>query len=234
MELIFKASTPLLTESEKFQDSDYFDAFYFYMLDYLTSCEEKLGQKRKVFVDFSNVKDYEMQRFWIGYLRCYGEFIPINIDISLTDNFSKIASGSSKTTPEEFKAAIEFYNDVGGERAIIVVDPFNTDFIRKLNTLPSYIFEAEILVWDSNKLEDSIKFFNEMNDGKFKIDYMIAGSPTVYAANGTRLDHAGNAICSGSLYETLIRKHDQKLAIQNIKAFKKLANGQTISQEDFV
>ena len=76
-----------------------------------------------------------------------------------------------------------------------------------------------------------------MNQGEFKIDYMIAGSPTVYAANGTRLDHVGNAICNGSLYETLIRKHDQKLAklaIQNIEAFKKLANGQSISQEDFV
>ena len=137
MELIFKASTPLLTESEKFQDSDYFDAFYFYMLDYLTSCEEKINKKRKVFVDFSGVKDFEMQRFWVRYLRCYGEFIPINVDISLTDNFSKVASGSSKTTPEEFKSAIEFYNDVGGERAIIVVDPFNTDFILTNLKIPS-------------------------------------------------------------------------------------------------
>ena len=234
----FKTPTSLVEQVEPLQDVDYFDVDRFYSLEYLTACEKQLSKAsesdRQVFVDFTEVKDREDQIFWVKYLRCFGSFTPINLDKSLAFGFVKFAQGYTKQiNVDAFKTALEFADKVGSERAIIVLAAEQLEVVKKLNSLPKELFDSEILLLDSpNRTANESIFFDIEND-KLKIDYFLAISPIMQAVYHTRLDHAEKD-CLPDLQHAMIAKPNEKLAIQNIKAFKKLAEGLELSQEDFV
>lgn len=238
----FKTPTSLVESVEPLQDVDYFDAERFYSLEYLTACEKQLSKAREsgedgareVFVDFTNVKEVEDQMFWVSYLRCFGTFTPINLNILLAAGFSKVAQGYiEQTNVDAFKTALKFVDKVGSERAIVVLAAEQLEAVKKLNNLPRELFDSEILLLDhpSRTVNESI-FFDIEND-KLKIDYFLAISPIMQAIYHTRLDHAEKDRLP-DLQHAMIAKPNEKLAIQNIKAFKKLAEGLELTQEDFV
>lgn len=236
----FKTPTSLVELVAPLQDVDYFDVDRFHSLEYLTACEKQLSEARKsdegrqVFVDFTEVKNLEDQMFWVTYLRCFGSFTPINLNNSLAAGFGKLAKGYVKhNNVEAFKSALEFANKVGSERAIIVLAAEQLEVVKKLNNLPKELFDSEILLLDhpSRTVNESI-FFDIEND-KLKVDYFLAISPIMQTVYHTRLDHADKE-CLPDLQHAMIAKPNEKLAIQNIKAFKKLAEGLELSQEDFV
>lgn len=236
----FKTPTSLVEQVEALQDVDYFDVDRFYSLEYLTSCEKQLSKAgereddRQVFVDFTEVKDVEAQMFWVRYLRCFGTFTPINLNTSLAAGFSKVAQGFIKqTNVDAFKTALGFVEKVGSERAIVVLSADQLEVVKKLNNLPKALFDSEILLLDSpNRVQNERIFFDIEND-KLKVDYVLASSPIMQAAHHTRLDRASEDHPDDLRY-VMIAKLNEKLAIQNIKAFKKLAEGLELSQEDFV
>ena len=234
----FKTPTSLVEQVVELQDVDYFDVDRFHSLEYLTACEKQLSKVsetgRQVFVDFTEVKNLEDQMFWVKYLRCFGSFTPINLNNSLSTGFSKLAQGYVKhNNVDAFKTALEFADKVGSERAIVVLAAEQLEVVKKLNSLPKELFDSEILLLDSpNRTVNESIFFDIEND-KLKIDYFLAISPIMQAVYHTRLDRADRD-CLPDLQHAMIAKPDEKLAIQNIKAFKKLADGLELSQEDFV
>ena len=128
----FKTPTSLVESVEPLQDVDYFDASLFSYLDYLTACENQISkssegdetdetdERREVFVDFASVQDPEDQYFWLKYLKCYGQFIPVNIDLKFASIFEKVAFGGQPcNTTSAFKGALEFVDRVGNDRAIV-------------------------------------------------------------------------------------------------------------------
>lgn len=236
----FKTPTSLVESVEPLQDVDYFDASLFNHFDYLTACETQITKageidgNREVFVDFTNVKEVEDQKFWLNYLKCYGQFIPVNIHPSLTSIFDKVAGGGFQSTnTQAFKTSLEFVERFGNYKAIVFLRPENYEVIKKLNGLNRALFGAEIALLDSSKRETNEKLFYDIENGDIKVDYVISISPIMQAASGIRLDHANREIV-GDLGFAQIAKINPTLAIQNIKAFKKLADGLELSQEDFV
>ena len=240
----FKTPTSLVESVEPLQDVDYFDASLFSHLDYLTACENQIRKasegdsegdsEREVFVDFANVQDHEDQYFWLKYLKCYGQFIPVNIDLKFASIFDKVAFGGQPcNTTSAFKGALEFVDRVGNDRAIVFFNPEHYSVIKKLNSLQRGLFDAKIALLDSSKRETNEKLFYDIENDTIKVDYVISISPIMQAASGIRLDHAEKEIV-GDLGFAQIAKINPTLAIQNIKAFKKLAEGLELSQEDFV
>ena len=236
----FKTPTSLVESVEPLQDVDYFDASLFSYFDYLTACENQISKAsegdegREVFVDFANVQDLEDQYFWLKYLKCYGQFIPVNIDLKFASIFDKVAfSGQPCNTTSAFKGALEFVDRVGNDRAIVFFNPEHYSVIKKLNSLQRGLFDAKIALLDSSKRETNEKLFYDIENDKLKVDYVISISPIMQAASGTRLDHANQEIV-GDLGFAQIAKINPTLAIQNVKAFLKLADGLELSQEDFV
>lgn len=236
----FKTPTSLVESVEPLQDVDYFDASLFSYFDYLTACENQIskasesGSEREVFVDFTKVQDHEDQYFWLKYLKCYGQFIPVNIDLKFASIFDKVAFGGQPCNPTSaFKGALEFVDRVGNDRAIVFFNPEHYSVIKKLNSLQKGLFDAKIALLDSSKRETNEKLFYNIENDKLKVDYVISISPIMQAASGTRLDHANQEIV-GDLGFAQIAKINPTLAIQNVKAFLKLADGLELSQEDFV
>lgn len=236
----FKTPTSLVESVEPLQDVDYFDANLFSYFDYLTACENQIRKasesdsEREVFVDFTNVKDYEDQYFWLKYLKCYGQFIPVNIDLKFASIFDKVAFGGQPcNTTSAFKGALEFVDRVGNDRAIVFFNPEHYSVIKKLNSLQKGLFDAKIALLDSSKRETNEKLFYDIENDVIKVDYVFSISPIMQAASGIRLDHAEKEIV-GDLGFANIAKINPTLAIQNIKAFIKLADGLELSQEDFV
>lgn len=237
----FKTPTSLVEQVVALQDVDYFDVDRFYSLEYLTACEKQLSKasetrenSRQVFVDFTEVKNLEDQMFWVKYLRCFGSFTPINLDTSLAVGFVKVARGYTKqVNVDAFKTALEFADKVGSERAIVVLAAEQLEVVKKLNGLPKELFDSEILLLDSPSRTVNESIFFDIENDKLKVDYMLAISPIMQAVYHTRLDHADKE-CLPDLQHAMLAKPNEKLAIQNIKAFKKLADGLELSQEDFV
>ncbi len=238
----FKTPTSLVESVEPLQDVDYFDASLFSYLDYLTACENQIRKasesesdsEREVFVDFASVQDHEDQYFWLKYLKCYGQFIPVNIDLKFASIFEKVAFGGQPcNTTSAFKGALEFVDRVGNDRAIVFFNPEHYSVIKKLNSLQKGLFDAKIALLDSSKRETNEKLFYDIENDTIKVDYVISISPIMQAASGIRLDRAETEIV-GDLGFAQIAKINPTLAIQNIKAFKKLAEGLELSQEDFV
>lgn len=242
----FKTPTSLVESVEPLQDVDYFDASLFSHLDYLTACENQISkssegdemdetdERREVFVDFANVQDPEDQYFWLKYLKCYGQFIPVNIDLKFASIFEKVAFGGQPcNTTSAFKGALEFVDRVGNDRAIVFFNPEHYSVIEKLNSLRRGLFDAKIALLDSSKRETNEKLFYDIENDTIKVDYVISISPIMQAASGIRLDRAEKEIV-GDLGFAQIAKINPTLAIQNIKAFKKLAEGLELTQEDFV
>lgn len=236
----FKTPTSLVESVEPLQDVDYFDASLFSYLDYLTACENQIRKasegdsEREVFVDFANVQDHEDQYFWLKYLKCYGQFIPVNIDLKFASIFEKVAFGGQPcNTTSAFKGALEFVDRVGNDRAIVFFNPEHYSVIKKLNSLQRGLFDAKIALLDSSKRETNEKLFYDIENDTIKVDYVISISPIMQAASGIRLDRAETEIV-GDLGFAQIAKINPTLAIQNIKAFKKLAEGLELTQEDFV
>lgn len=236
----FKTPTSLVESVEPLQDVDYFDASLFSYFDYLTACENQIrkasesGSEREVFVDFANVQDPEDQYFWLKYLKCYGQFIPVNIDLKFASIFDKVAFGGQPcNTTSAFKGALEFVDRVGNDRAIVFFNPEHYSVIKKLNSLQRGLFDAKIALLDSSKRETNEKLFYDIENDVIKVDYVISISPIMQAASGIRLDHAEKEIV-GDLGFANIAKINPTLAIQNIKAFIKLADGLELTQEDFV
>ena len=238
----FKTPTSLVESVEPLQDVDYFDASLFSYLDYLTACENQIRKasesdsdsEREVFVDFANVQDPEDQYFWLKYLKCYGQFIPVNIDLKFASIFDKVAFGGQPcNTTSAFKGALEFVELVGNDRAIVFFNPEHYSVIKKLNSLRKGLFDAKIALLDSSKRETNEKLFYDIENDVIKVDYVISISPIMQAASGIRLDRAETEIV-GDLGFAQIAKINPTLAIQNIKAFIKLAEGLELSQEDFV
>ena len=233
----FKTPTSLVESVEPLQDVDYFDASLFSYFDYLTACENqiyKADERREVFVDFTNVQDREDQYFWLKYLKCYGQFIPVNIDLKFASIFDKVAFGGQPcNTTSAFKGALEFVDRVGNDRAIVFFNPEHYSVIKKLNILRKGLFDSKIALLDSSKRETNEKLFYDIENDVIKVDYVISISPIMQAASGIRLDHAEKEIV-GDLGFAQIAKINPTLAIQNIKAFKKLAEGLELTQEDFV
>ena len=238
----FKTPTSLVESVEPLQDVDYFDASLFSYLDYLTACENQIRKasesesdsEREVFVDFASVQDHEDQYFWLKYLKCYGQFIPVNIDLKFASIFEKVAFGGPPcNTTSAFKGALEFVDRVGNDRAIVFFNPEHYSVIKKLNSLQRGLFDAKIALLDSSKRETNEKLFYDIENDVIKVDYVISISPIMQAASGIRLDRAETEIV-GDLGFAQIAKINPTLAIQNIKAFKKLAEGLELSQEDFV
>ena len=236
----FKTPTSLVESVEPLQDVDYFDASLFSYLDYLTACENQIRKasesdsEREVFVDFASVQDHEDQYFWLKYLKCYGQFIPVNIDLKFASIFEKVAFGGQPcNTTSAFKGALEFVDRVGNDRAIVFMQPEHYSVIEKLNGLRKGLFDAKIALLDSSKRETNEKLFYDIENDVIKVDYVISISPIMQAASGIRLDHAEKEIV-GDLGFAQIAKINPTLAIQNIKAFIKLAEGLELSQEDFV
>lgn len=239
----FKTPTSLVEQVALLQDVDYFDASLFSYFDYLTACENQIrkasegdetDEQREVFVDFANVQDPEDQYFWIRYLRCYGSFIPVNIDLKFASIFDKVAFGGQPcNTTSAFKGALEFADRVGNDRAIVFMQPDHYSVIEKLNSLRKGLFDAKIALLDSSKRETNEKLFYDIENDVIKVDYVISISPIMQAASGIRLDHAEKEIV-GDLGFANIAKINPTLAIQNIKAFIKLAEGLELTQEDFV
>lgn len=236
----FKTPTSLVESVEPLQDVDYFDASLFSYFDYLTACENQIskasesGNAREVFVDFANVQDHEDQYFWLKYLKCYGSFIPVNIDLKFTSIFDKVAFGGQPcNTTSAFKGALEFVDRVGNDRAIVFLNPEHYSVIKKLNSLQRGLFDAKIALLDSSKRETNEKLFYDIENDNLKVDYVISISPIMQAVSGIRLDHAEKEIVS-DLGFAQIAKINPTLAIQNVKAFLKLADGLELSQEDFV
>ena len=236
----FKTPTSLVESVEPLQDVDYFDASLFSYLDYLTACENQIRKasesdsEREVFVDFASVQDHEDQYFWLKYLKCYGQFIPVNIDLKFASIFEKVAFGGQPcNTTSAFKGALEFVDRVGNDRAIVFMQPEHYSVIEKLNGLRKGLFDAKIALLDSSKRETNEKLFYDIENDVIKVDYVISISPIMQAASGIRLDHAEKEIV-GELGFAQIAKINPTLAIQNIKAFIKLAEGLELSQEDFV
>lgn len=238
----FKTPTSLVESVEPLQDVDYFDASLFSYFDYLTACETQItkagesngeDERREVFVDFTNVQDREDQYFWLKYLKWYGQFIPVNIHPELTSIFDKVAAGGQPcSVTSAFKGALEFVDRVGS-KAIVFMQPEHYQVIKKLNSLHKGLFGGKIALLDSGKRETNEKLFYDIENGDIKVDYVISISPIMQAASGIRLDHANQEIV-GDLGFAQIAKINPTLAIQNIKAFKKLAEGLELSQEDFV
>lgn len=238
--LSFKTPTSLVEQVEPLQDVDYFDASLFSYLDYLTACENQIRKasesdsEREVFVDFASVQDHEDQYFWLKYLKCYGQFIPVNIDLKFASIFDKVAFGGQPcNTTSAFKSALELVDRVGNDRAIVFFNPEHYSVIKKLNSLQKGLFDAKIALLDSSKRETNEKLFYDIENDVIKVDYVISISPIMQAASGIRLDHAEKEIV-GDLGFAQIAKINPTLAIQNIKAFIKLADGLELSQEDFV
>lgn len=236
----FKTPTSLVESVEPLQDVDYFDASLFSYFDYLTACETQITKagesdsEREVFVDFASVQDHEDQYFWLKYLKCYGQFIPVNIDLKFASIFDKVAFGGQPcNTTSAFKGALEFVDRVGNDRAIVFFNPDHYSVIKKLNSLQKGLFDAKIALLDSSKRETNEKLFYDIENDVIKVDYVISISPIMQAASGIRLDHAEKEIV-GDLGFAQIAKINPTLAIQNIKAFKKLAEGLELTQEDFV
>ena len=236
----FKTPTSLVESVEPLQDVDYFDASLFSYFDYLTACENQIykaveaDERREVFVDFTNVQDREDQYFWLKYLKCYGQFIPVNIHPELTSIFDKVAFGGQPcNTTSAFKGALEFVDRVGNDKAIVFMQPAHYEVIKKLNTLRRGLFDAKIALLDSSKRETNETLFYDIENDVIKVDYVFSISPIMQAASGIRLDHAEKEIV-GDLGFANIAKINPTLAIQNIKAFIKLADGLELSQEDFV
>ena len=238
----FKTPTSLVESVEPLQDVDYFDASLFSHLDYLTACENQIRKasksksdsEREVFVDFASVQDHEDQYFWLKYLKCYGQFIPVNIDLKFASIFEKVAFGGQPcNTTSAFKGALEFVDRVGNDRAIVFFNPEHYSVIKKLNSLQRGLFDAKIALLDSSKRETNEKLFYDIENDVIKVDYVISISPIMQAASGIRLDHAEKEIV-GDLGFANIAKINPTLALQNIKAFIKLAEGLELSQEDFV
>lgn len=239
----FKTPTSLVESVELLQDVDYFDASLFSYLDYLTACENQISkssegdetdERREVFVDFANVQDPEDQYFWLKYLKCYGQFIPVNIDLKFASIFDKVAFGGQPcNTTSAFKGALEFVERVGNDRAIVFMQPEHYEVIKKLNSLRRGLFDAKIALLDSSKRETNEKLFYDIENDVIKVDYVISISPIMQAASGIRLDHAEKEIV-GDLGFAQIAKINPTLALQNIKAFIKLADGLELTQEDFV
>lgn len=235
----FKTPTSLVESVEPLQDVDYFDVSLFSYFDYLTACETQItkagesDERREVFVDFTKVQDREDQYFWLKYLKHYGQFIPVNIHPELTSIFDKVAAGGQPcSATSAFKGALEFVDRVGS-KAIVFMQPEHYQVIKKLNGLHRALFSAEIALLDSGKRETNEKLFYDIENGDLKVDYVISISPIMQAASGIRLDHAKTEILD-DLGFALIAKINPTLAIQNVKAFKKLAEGLELSQEDFV
>lgn len=236
----FKTPTSLVESVEPLQDVDYFDASLFSYFDYLTACENQIRKasesdsEREVFVDFASVQDREDQYFWLKYLKCYGQFIPVNIDLKFASIFEKVAFGGQPcNTTSAFKGALEFVDRVGNDRAIVFFNPEHYSVIKKLNSLQRGLFDAKIALLDSSKRETNEKLFYDIENDVIKVDYVISISPIMQAASGIRLDHAEKEIV-GDLGFANIAKINPTLAIQNIKAFIKLAEGLELTQEDFV
>lgn len=236
----FKTPTSLVESVEPLQDVDYFDASLFGYFDYLTACENQIRKasesdsEREVFVDFASVQDHEDQYFWLKYLKCYGQFIPVNIDLKFASIFDKVAfGGQPRNATSAFKGALEFVDRVGNDRAIVFFNPEHYSVIKKLNSLQKGLFDAKIALLDSSKRETNEKLFYDIENDTIKVDYVISISPIMQAASGIRLDRAEKEIV-GDLGFANIAKINPTLAIQNIKAFKKLAKGLELSQEDFV
>lgn len=236
----FKTPTSLVESVEPLQDVDYFDASLFSYFDYLTACENQIRKasesdsEREVFVDFASVQDREDQYFWLKYLKCYGQFIPVNIDLKFASIFDKVAFGGQPcNTTSAFKGALEFVDRVGNDRAIVFFNPEHYSVIKKLNSLQRGLFDAKIALLDSSKHETNEKLFYDIENDTIKVDYVISISPIMQAASGIRLDHAEKEIV-GDLGFANIAKINPTLAIQNIKAFIKLAEGLELTQEDFV
>ena len=236
----FKTPTSLVESVEPLQDVDYFDASLFSYFDYLTACENQIRKasesdsEREVFVDFASVQDREDQYFWLKYLKCYGQFIPVNIDLKFASIFDKVAFGGQPcNTTSAFKGALEFVDRVGNDRAIVFFNPEHYSVIEKLNSLQKGLFDAKIALLDSSKRETNEKLFYDIENDTIKVDYVISISPIMQAASGIRLDHAEKEIV-GDLGFANIAKINPTLAIQNIKAFIKLAEGLELTQEDFV
>lgn len=236
----FKTPTSLVEQVEPLQDVDYFDASLFSYFDYLTACENQISKasgsddSREVFVDFANVQDHEDQYFWLKYLKCYGQFIPVNIDLKFASIFDKVAFGGQPcNATSAFKGALEFVDRVGNDRAIVFFNPEHYSVIKKLNTLQKGLFDAKIALLDSSKREANEKLFYDIENDVIKVDYVISISPIMQAASGIRLDHAEKEIV-GDLGFANIAKINPTLALQNIKAFIKLAEGLELTQEDFV
>ena len=236
----FKTPTSLVESVEPLQDVDYFDASLFSYLDYLTACENQIRKasesdsEREVFVDFASVQDHEDQYFWLRYLKCYGQFIPVNIDLKFASIFDKVAFGGQPcNTTSAFKGALEFVDRVGNDRAIVFFNPEHYSVIKKLNGLQRGLFDAKIALLDSSKREANEKLFYDIENDVIKVDYEISISPIMQAASGIRLDHAEKEIV-GDLGFAHIAKINPTLAFQNVKAFLKLADGLELSQEDFV
>lgn len=236
----FKTPTSLVESVEPLQDVDYFDASLFSYFDYLTACENQISKasesdsEREVFVDFANVQDHEDQYFWLKYLKCYGQFIPVNIDLKFASIFDKVAFGGQPcNTTSAFKGALEFVDRVGNDRAIVFMQPDHYSVIEKLNGLRKGLFDAKIALLDSSKRETNEKLFYDIENDVIKVDYVISISPIMQAASGIRLDRAEKEIV-GDLGFANIAKINPTLALQNIKAFKKLAEGLELTQEDFV
>lgn len=235
----FKTPTSLVESVEPLQDVDYFDASLFSHFDYLTACENQIykavevDERREVFVDFTNVQDREDQYFWLKYLKFYGQFIPVNIDPELTSIFDKVAAGGQPcTVTSAFKGALEFVDRVGS-KAIVFMQPEHVNVIKKLNSLHKGLFNGKIALLDSSKRETNEKLFYDIENDNLKVDYVISISPIMQAVSGIRLDHANQEIV-GDLGFAQIAKINPTLAIQNVKAFLKLADGLELSQEDFV
>lgn len=234
----FKTPTSLVESVEPLQDVDYFDASLFGHFDYLTACENQIRKasdsEREVFVDFASVQDHEDQYFWLKYLKCYGQFIPVNIDLKFASIFEKVAFGGQPcNTTSSFKGALEFVDRVGNDRAIVFFNPEHYSVIKKLNSLQRGLFDAKIALLDSSKRETNEKLFYDIENDTIKVDYVISISPIMQAASDIRLDRAEKEIV-GDLGFAQIAKINPTLAIQNIKAFIKLAEGLELSQEDFV
>ena len=236
----FKTPTSLVESVEPLQDVDYFDASLFSYFDYLTACENQIykaveaDERREVFVDFTNVQDREDQYFWLKYLKCYGQFIPVNIHPELTSIFDKVAFGGQPcNTTSAFKGALEFVDRVGNDKAIVFMQPEHYEVIKKLNSLRRGLFDAKIALLDSSKRETNETLFYDIENDVIKVDYVFSISPIMQAASGIRLDRAETEIV-GDLGFAQIAKINPTLAIQNIKAFIKLAEGLELSQEDFV
>lgn len=235
----FKTPTSLVEQVAALQDVDYFDANFFSYFDYLTACETQItkagesDERREVFVDFTNVQEVEDQKFWLKYLKFYGQFIPVNIHPELTSIFDIVAAGGQPcSVTSAFKGALEFV-DREGSKAIVFMQPEHYQVIKKLNSLHKGLFNGKIALLDSSKRETNEKLFYDIENDNLKVDYVISISPIMQAASGIRLDHANQEIV-GDLGFAQIAKINPTLAIQNIKAFKKLAEGLELSQEDFV
>ena len=230
----FKTPTSLVESVEPLQDVDYFDASLFSYFDYLTACENQISKDREVFVDFTKVQDREDQYFWLKYLKCYGSFIPVNIHPELTSIVDKVAAGGQPcNVTSAFKGALEFVERVGNDKAIVFMIPEYYQVIKKLNSLQKGLFDGKIALLDSSKRETNEKLFYDIENDKLKVNYVISISPIMQAASGIRLDHAEKEI-AGDLGFAQIAKINPTLALQNIKAFIKLAEGLELSQEDFV